>query len=113
QVTKLANKVTKDADSIYDKTKAIEHYLSASGAFTYSTDDAKETPRGGDYVDQFLFETQIGDCDNFSTSMVVMLRTLGIPARGAKGYTHGEGEKKENAAETTHTITENNANSWP
>lgn len=95
RVTKLANKVTKDADSIYDKTKAIERYLSASGTFTYSTEDAKETPRGADYVDQFLFETQIGYCDNFSTSMVVMLRSLGIPARWAKGYTPGEGEKKK------------------
>lgn len=95
RVTKLANKVTKDADSIYDKTKAIESYLSTSGTFTYSTDDAKETPMGADYVDQFLFETQIGYCDNFSTSMVVMLRTLGIPARWAKGYTPGDGEKKK------------------
>ncbi|MCH2970970.1 transglutaminase domain-containing protein, partial [Listeria monocytogenes] len=69
RVTKLANKVTKDADSIYDKTKALESYLSTSGTFTYSTDDAKETPMGADYVAQFLFETQIGYCDNFSTSM--------------------------------------------
>ncbi|MCB2539255.1 transglutaminase domain-containing protein, partial [Listeria monocytogenes] len=38
RVTKLANKVTKDADSNYDKTKAIESYLSTSGTFTYSTD---------------------------------------------------------------------------
>ncbi|EEP9867672.1 transglutaminase domain-containing protein [Listeria monocytogenes] len=113
RVAKLANKVTKDADSIYDKTKAIERYLSASGTFTYSTEDAKETPRGADYVDQFLFETQIGYCDNFSTSMVVMLRSLGIPARWAKGYTPGEGEKKENDAKTTYTITNNNAHSWP
>ncbi|MBC8931800.1 transglutaminase domain-containing protein, partial [Escherichia coli] len=78
-----------------------------SGTFTYSTDDAKETPRGADYVDQFLFETQIGYCDNFSTSMVVMLRTLGIPARWAKGYTPGESEKKENDAKTPYTITNN------
>ncbi|MBC1998951.1 transglutaminase domain-containing protein [Listeria marthii] len=113
RVAKLANKVTKDADSIYDKTKAIESYLSSSGTFTYSTDDAKETPRGADYVDQFLFETRIGYCDNFSTSMVVMLRSLGIPARWAKGYTPGEGEKKENDAKSTYTITNNNAHSWP
>ncbi|MBC1382975.1 transglutaminase TgpA family protein [Listeria innocua] len=113
RAAKLANKVTKDADSIYDKTKAIERYLSASGTFTYSTEDAKETPRGADYVDQFLFETQIGYCDNFSTSMVVMLRSLGIPARWAKGYTPGEGEKKGNDSKSTYTITNNNAHSWP
>ncbi|MFP1685853.1 transglutaminase TgpA family protein [Listeria innocua] len=113
RVTKLANKVTKDADSIYDKAKAIESYLSSSGTFTYSTEDAKETPNGADYVDQFLFETQIGYCDNFSTSMVVMLRSLGIPARWAKGYTPGEGEKKGNDSKSTYTITNNDAHSWP
>ncbi|MBC1775259.1 transglutaminase-like domain-containing protein [Listeria seeligeri] len=113
RVATLANKITKDADSIYDKTKAIESYLSASGEFTYSTDDAKETPNGADYVDQFLFETKIGYCDNFSTSMVIMLRTLGIPTRWAKGYTPGEGEKDAIGDKATYTITNNNAHSWP
>ncbi|MBC1753823.1 transglutaminase-like domain-containing protein [Listeria seeligeri] len=113
RVATLANKITKDADSIYDKTKAIESYLSASGEFTYSTDDAKETPNGADYVDQFLFETKIGYCDNFSTSMVIMLRTLGIPTRWAKGYTPGEGEKDAKGDKATYTITNNNAHSWP
>ncbi|MBC1831138.1 transglutaminase domain-containing protein [Listeria seeligeri] len=113
RVATLANKIIKDADSIYDKTKAIESYLSASGEFTYSTDDAKETPNGADYVDQFLFETKIGYCDNFSTSMVIMLRTLGIPTRWAKGYTPGEGEKDAKGDKATYTITNNNAHSWP
>lgn len=113
RVATLANKITKDADSIYDKTKAIESYLSASGEFTYSIDDAKETPNGADYVDQFLFETKIGYCDNFSTSMVIMLRTLGIPTRWAKGYTPGEGEKDAKGDKATYTITNNNAHSWP
>lgn len=113
RVATLANKITKDADSIYDKTKAIESYLSASGEFTYSTDDAKETPNGADYVDQFLFKTKIGYCDNFSTSMVIMLRTLGIPTRWAKGYTPGEGEKDAKGDKATYTITNNNAHSWP
>ncbi|MBC1824471.1 transglutaminase-like domain-containing protein [Listeria seeligeri] len=113
RVATLANKITKDADSIYDKTKAIESYLSASGEFTYSTDDAKETPNGADYVDQFLFETKIGYCDNFSTSMVIMLRTLGIPTRWAKGYTPGEGKKDAKGDKATYTITNNNAHSWP
>ena len=43
-----------------------------------------------DYVDQFLFDTKRGYCDNFSTSMAVLLRTLGIPTRWVKGYTGGE-----------------------
>ena len=43
-----------------------------------------------DYVDQFLFDTKVGYCDNFSTSMVVMLRSQGIPARWVKGFAAGE-----------------------
>ncbi|WP_316396738.1 transglutaminase-like domain-containing protein, partial [Enterococcus faecium] len=36
-----------------------------------------------------LFDSKVGYCDNFSTSMVVLLRTLGIPARWTKGFTNG------------------------
>jgi hypothetical protein len=41
-------------------------------------------------VDRFLFEDRIGFCEQIGSSLVVMLRSLGIPARLAVGYTPGE-----------------------
>jgi hypothetical protein len=66
--------------------------------------------RNQDYVDQFLFETKVGYCDNFSTSMVVLLRAAGIPARWAKGYT--EGERTSLRGDSVYKVTNNNAHSW-
>ncbi len=53
-------------------------------------DDAAELPEGEDFVDHFLFEEQRGYCQHFATAMVVMLRTLDIPARLVTGFTAGE-----------------------
>ena len=51
---------------------------------------ARNTPDDTDYVDFVLFETKVGYCNNFSTSMSVMLRSIGIPIRLVKGFTQGE-----------------------
>ncbi|WP_167629173.1 transglutaminase TgpA family protein [Listeria valentina] len=112
RVKSLANRLTEKESNTYEKVKAIERYLSFSGKFRYSTEDAEETKRGADYVDQFLFETKVGYCDNFSTSMIVMLRSLGIPARFAKGFTSGDAAGKD-GANTIYKVQNNNAHSWP
>lgn len=112
RVRDLAAKVTKDADTPYDQAKAIENFLSFTGGFRYSTEDAKATPQNADYVDQFLFETKVGYCDNFSSSMIVMLRSLGIPARFAKGFTSGDKVRSENG-KTLFSVKNSNAHSWP
>jgi hypothetical protein len=67
-----------------------------------------------DYVDQFLFETKTGYCDNFSSSMAVMLRTLGIPTRWVKGYTSGDflQYSDEYSGGQLYEVTNNNAHSW-
>lgn len=85
----LAMEITQHFQTDYDKVKAIESYFHTSG-FRYKTEGVPYPAEEEDYVDQFLFETKYGYCDNFSTSMVVMLRSLGFPARWAKGYTAGE-----------------------
>jgi len=38
------------------------------------------------YLEDFLFESRQGHCEFFATSTVLLLRTLGIPARYAVGY---------------------------
>lgn len=41
-------------------------------------------------VDEFLFDTQRGFCEHFSSSFVFLLRAAGIPARVVVGYQGGE-----------------------
>ena len=65
-----------------------------------------------DYVDQFLFETLTGYCDNFSTSMVTMLRAVDIPARWVKGYTAGNYVGTVGSDGAIYEVTNNNAHSW-
>jgi hypothetical protein len=67
-----------------------------------------------DYVDQFLFETKRGYCDNFSTSMAIMLRTIGIPTRWVKGYNGGEVQtnNEKSSSKLFYEVTNNNAHSW-
>jgi hypothetical protein len=44
---------------------------------------------GADGVDSFLFGSRRGFCEQISTATVVMLRSLGIPARETVGYVPG------------------------
>ncbi|PZX04495.1 transglutaminase superfamily protein [Psychrobacillus insolitus] len=110
RVTELATKITEDQDSLYEKAKKIERYFRQSG-FSYSQQLAAIPEGDTDYVDQFLFDTKVGYCDNFSTSMVVMLRSQGIPARWVKGFTAGEVVQTESNRDT-YEVTNNNAHSW-
>lgn len=115
RVKKLAADITSSSDNRYDQARAIERYFGQNG-FEYQTEDIPVPGRQEDYVDQFLFDSKVGYCDNFSTSMVVMLRTLDIPARWAKGFTSGQkiagasGEQDQDA--DVYEVTNANAHSW-
>lgn len=89
RINELAVKITQNAKTPYEKVRAIESYLRSSGEYKYETKDVPVPAKGQDFVDQFLFETKRGYCDHFSSSMAVMLRTIGIPARWVKGFAPG------------------------
>lgn len=110
RVRDLAAEITIGADTVYDQARAIERYFSISG-FEYSQSDIPIPEADQDYVDQFLFETKRGYCDNFSSSMVVLLRSLDIPARWVKGFNEGE-LINSNGDIDTYQVTNNNAHSW-
>lgn len=111
RVRQLAEEVTADAENRYEKAKAVEEYFQANG-FTYETDDVAVPGEDEDYTDQFLFETKAGYCDNFSTSMAVMLRAVGIPTRWVKGFTPGEYQDTLESGATVYEVTNANAHSW-
>lgn len=84
QTQELANQIVTQAGARtpYDVAMAIQNYLRAN--FTYQI-DAGPAPDGRDIVDYFLFESKVGRCDHYASSMAVMLRSLGIPARIVTG----------------------------
>lgn len=110
RVRDLATDITSSSDSLYDKAKAIERYFRLNG-FSYDQELAAVPNADTDYVDQFLFDTKVGYCDNFSTSMVVLLRSEGIPARWVKGFASGEAVERQNGL-PVYEVTNNNAHSW-
>jgi transglutaminase-like putative cysteine protease len=55
--------------------------------FTYTL---RPQPLGRHSVDEFLFDTQEGYCEYFSSAFVVMMRMAGVPARVVTGYQGAE-----------------------
>ncbi|MFC7687227.1 transglutaminaseTgpA domain-containing protein [Ureibacillus sp. GCM10028918] len=110
RVEELAADIVEGRETPYDKARAIEMYFKQNG-FRYDTDNVAIPFEDQDYVDQFLFDTKIGYCDNFSTSMVVLLRSVGIPARWVKGFAGGDVIDNQGST-STYQITNNDAHSW-
>ncbi|MBP1992905.1 transglutaminase TgpA family protein [Paenibacillus eucommiae] len=88
RIQQLAMQLSQNADNPYDKVKELEQYLRQNFSYTNEPDVSKGVSK--DFVDRFLFEIKEGYCDYFSTAMVVMARTIGIPARWVKGYSSGQ-----------------------
>ncbi len=104
RVLTLARDLTATAPTPYDRARAIESYLRA---FPYSL-DLPLPPRHRDVVDYFLFDLQQGYCDYYATSMVVLARAAGLPARLAVGYISGIYDP----AQARYIVTEADAHSW-
>jgi len=88
RVRDLAADITKNAANPYDKAKSLEQYLSTTFPYTNTPDMAQATSK--DFVDRFLFEVKQGYCDYYSSAMVVLARSVGLPARWVKGYSSGQ-----------------------
>jgi len=82
----LAAQVTAGTTNTYDK---VEELVSWIGLHTRYSTDIPPLPSGADTVNEFLFGDRVGFCEQISTALAVMLRTLGIPAREAVGYVPG------------------------
>lgn len=85
RIRSLTDEVTADTTSQYDAAVAIQDYLRDPATFTY---DTSVTPGGGDAVSDFL-DSQTGYCVQFATTMVMMARSMNIPARLGLGYLGG------------------------
>lgn len=59
-------------------------------------------------IEDFLFRYRSGQCEYFASSMVLMLRSQGVPARLVTGFLGGE----YNPFEGYYIVRENNAHAW-
>jgi len=85
RVAELTARITENASSPYEKARVIEAYLEANKEYSLTVDRPEDN-----VADSFLFEMEQGYCTYYATTMAVMLRTQGVPARVAVGYTTGE-----------------------
>lgn len=111
RVRDLAREITTGKGTWFEQAQAIERYFDRP-EYYYDKINVMIPGKDDDYVDQFLFDSKRGYCDNFSSSMVVMLRSLGIPSRWVKGYTEGEFKGLTDNSKRTFEVTNNNAHSW-
>ena len=106
-VRDLAMRWTRGAENDYERVIAIqERFTSQTGGFTY--DDEVPASTSDEALVEFLIESKRGFCQQFSSAMAIMLRSLGIPARLAVGFTPGTAD----ATGDRFTVTTENAHSW-
>jgi transglutaminase-like putative cysteine protease len=86
RVQDLATTLTAGAQNPYDKAQAIEAHLRT---YPYTL-DVPAVPADSEISDYFLFELKTGYCDYYATSMVVLARAAGLPARIVMGYVSDE-----------------------
>ncbi|WP_192930121.1 DUF4129 domain-containing transglutaminase family protein [Alkaliphilus pronyensis] len=82
-ITELATEIAHKGKDSYEKAVLIEEYLREN--YTYNL-EAPHTPIGEDFIQHFLFNSKEGYCTYFASSMTIMLRSIGIPARYVEGY---------------------------
>ncbi len=82
----LAREITVGGATPYEQVRAVNQYLWTQYRYDLSIGPQR---KAGDAVDYFLFEERRGYCEQFASAMVVLLRSAGIPARLATGYTPG------------------------
>jgi len=104
RVRDLAQDITRDKTTPYDKASALEAFLRQ---IEYN-ESIESPPLDQDRVDWFLFDLQEGYCDYYSSAMAVMARAVGIPSRVAVGYGRGE----YNAEAGVYRVRDDNAHAW-
>jgi transglutaminase-like putative cysteine protease len=104
RVARLADSLTAGRAARIDRVRAIERYLSTELSYTLELPDTRAEAT----VEGFLFRRRAGHCEYFSTAMVMLLRSAGIPARNVTGFLGGEW----NAYGRYLSVTGNDAHSW-
>lgn len=105
RLKELTLQVTAEATTDSERATAIQNYLRKSGGFVYTTEI--EPPAQGESPVTAFLDSKRGYCIQFATAMVLMARSIGMPARLDVGYLVNKPWKDGWA------ITSKNAHAWP
>lgn len=97
---------------IVSKLLLVKKYLADNTSYTLQPG---AVPKGEDLVEYFLYENKKGFCSHYASSAVLMLRSLGIPARYVEGYMAGSTDLKLGRYEKgflSVELTDENAHAW-
>ncbi|MBK5281178.1 MAG: DUF3488 domain-containing protein [Nitrospiraceae bacterium] len=81
-VAELAHRVIQQTTTPFGQTLAIQQHLLENYRYSLEADTATLSHP----LEEFLFTRKAGYCEHYATAMVVMLRTVGIPARLVTGF---------------------------
>jgi transglutaminase-like putative cysteine protease len=108
-VAAKAKAVTKGATTEYEKAVALQDWFTNPKNFTYSL-TGPANGRNYAALTAFLTTNRQGFCQQFSSAMAIMARTLGIPARVAFGFTSGV---LRQGSASTYDVDNLDAHAWP
>jgi len=90
----LVERITADATTAYDKAQAIRDFLGRNCVYS---ERVPAVPLGEDAAVFFVKSKRRGACDLFATSLAVMCRLAGVPARVATGFQTGRYDPEQGA----------------
>ncbi|MCK4449645.1 MAG: transglutaminase domain-containing protein, partial [Anaerolineae bacterium] len=105
----LARQITSGMDNPYDIAAAVTAYLRTH--IQYS-ETVPPPPPDQEPLDWFLFDLRQGFCSYYASTEVILLRSLGIPARLAVGFAQGERQDDEGEGDI-YLVRQRDAHTWP
>jgi transglutaminase-like putative cysteine protease len=122
----LAKNIAAGLNNPYDIADAVTQYLRTNIQYNLVI---SQPPAKQERIDWFLFDYKKGFCNYYATAEVVLLRSLGIPARMAVGFAQGQREELTSTQVTgganssigqaqaanmsTYVVRQNAAHAWP
>ena len=108
QIAELAQILSQGQETPYNIAVVITIYLRREIEYV---DQMPIAPVNRDPIEWMLFDQKQGFCNYYATAEVLMLRSLGIPARLAVGYAQGEPETAE--GRLAYVVRLRDAHAWP
>jgi len=104
RVRSEALRITSAGATAYDKARALQDYFHRGFKYDLNARPGHDARA----LENFLFHTKTGYCEQFSGAYAVMARLAGLPARVAVGFTPGELQ-----SDGLYHVRDEHAHAWP